>query len=209
MALAFVTNSEDIKSIRLEIRSSKAHRRAADPLDRVTPHFVFFPQRSDELDVYKPLQLLFQVLKRDATSWSQPLFPRIVKGAIVEECTRINEYNTWLRSHLAYHRLPVTTAQGLRSGQRSDLTDDGVKEEIILQLGRWKSASASRRYYQTSAECMGALRPKPGSTITSTAPAPAPASIDDEDSDYSSSESEDEAPPSKRANNAVCKGALT
>ena len=131
------------------------------------------------------------VTDRDPKSWSQPLFPRIEKGAVVEEHMRVDDYNTWLRSSLAQHKLPVTTAQGLRSGRRSDLTDEGVREEIILQLGRWKSAGASRRYYQTSAECMGSLQPKHNAVISTALP-PITPTTSEEDSDYSSSEDEED-----------------
>lgn len=190
-AISFITSSDGTRGIRLEIRDSKAHRRSADPIERSTPHFIYFPQRADALDVVGPVQQLMTVTDRDPKSWSQPLFPRIEKGAVVEEHMRVDDYNTWLRSSLAQHKLPVTTAQGLRSGRRSDLTDEGVREEIILQLGRWKSAGASRRYYQTSAECMGSLQPKHNAVISTALP-PITPTTSEEDSDYSSSEDEED-----------------
>ena len=46
------------------------------------------------------------------------------------------------------------TAQGLRAGRRTDLSEAGVPEPTINRLGRWKSASASERYNRLSANVL-------------------------------------------------------
>jgi hypothetical protein len=171
--------------VQLTIPRSKAHRRETDPSLKSQPHLVFFPARTDALDAVGPLMRLIRILSRNPTIKEQPLFPTIVNGLPTEKIPTLAEFNKWLTTSLKTHNIPVTTAQGLRSGRRSDLTNAGVKEEIILKLGRWKSTDGSRRYYQTSADGMNSL-------LVSIPTAPAIAQPLGQLSDYESSESEDE-----------------
>ena len=211
-AITFITNEEGVRGVRLEIRRSKAHERSTDPTERVTPHHIFFPARNDELDIAGPLKLYMDISLRDKGSWTQPLFPRLAGSSYTDEFINTREYNAWLRPALISHGLSPTTAQGLRSGRRTDLTEAGVREEIILQLGRWKSPGASRRYYQTSAECMGSLIPA-DKIIMSKPPTPLQADASPEQetaivSDEDSSD-EDEGGPTSNSRNIICIGSIS
>jgi hypothetical protein len=100
-------------------------------------------------------------------------------------------YNRWLTTNLEKFSLPVTTAQGLRSGRRTDLTTAGVQEEIILKLGRWKSKEGSRRYYQADPESLRALAAGSAPPQQRAAPA-APSSSEEHVDALSDDESSDE-----------------
>jgi hypothetical protein len=55
-------------------------------------------------------------------------------------------YNSGLKKLMRLGGYVGYTAQGLRAGRRTDLTEAGVPEPVIMRLGRWRSASSSERY---------------------------------------------------------------
>jgi hypothetical protein len=78
----------------------------------------------------------------------QLLFPDLgPTGGLLAQPMTMDGFNARLRSFFAAADITQTySSRGLRSGRRSDLRNAGTPVDIVCQLGRWKSESASQRY---------------------------------------------------------------
>jgi integrase len=82
-----------------------------------------------------------------------PLFPSLkADGSLGTGYMSMDSFNSKLRALFARAGMPtLPSARGLRSGRRSDLANSGTPDDVVCQLGRWKSVPTSWRYMHTDA----------------------------------------------------------
>jgi hypothetical protein len=90
----------------------------------------------------------------------QLLFPAIgAGGSLLSTPMSHDDFNARLRRLLTAAGVPAPySARSLRSGRRSDLRNAGTPTDVVCQLGRWKSESASFRYQRADNSIIGDVR---------------------------------------------------
>ena len=99
----------------------------------------------DALDFAAPLARWVQRYAMEGTDLLFPGWDSIARRPSQETITA-DAYNKGLKRLLRLAGFEGFSAQGLRAGRRTDLTEAGVRERTIMRLGRWHSESSSERY---------------------------------------------------------------
>lgn len=147
-----------VRLARLHVQASKGLRRvhAAPGEYEVT----FTRETEGPLDLIPMLERYIRDYGLAATP-DAPLFPDLNRdGSLGTGYMSMDSFNSRLRELFAAAGLStLPSARGLRSGRRTDLRNSGTPDDVVCQLGRWKSLSASWRYNRTDARIGARIPP--------------------------------------------------